>query len=569
MTAAQAPRPRSDGDAEGLIDVLIVGAGPVGLTLANQLGGYGLSTVVVERGASLIDYPRGVGMDDESLRVFQAIGLVDEIRQHTTPDQYLRFMTAKGRCFASVEPKTREFGWPRRNAFVQPLIDKVLLQGTTRFSSVKVIFNCELLDFAQELDHVRAEVRDDTGKIRHLHCRFIVGCDGGRSTVRKILNIAFEGKTDSTRWVVIDIQNDPLAIPDAYLHCIPSRPYVTMALPHGIRRCEFMVLSDETDEELCTPQGLQKLLGAVLPKPEAADVIRSRVYTHHARLAARFGAGRALLAGDAAHLMPVWQGQGYNSGIRDASNIAWKLAAVVRGLAPESLLESYEQERRSHAAAMIAISVLVGGIFAPRSKVLAALRDAVSLLLNAIPSAKSYITQMRFKPMPRYERGVVLHAEPEKTADKNSPVGRLFIQPRVGTADGETRMLDDAIGDWFAVLTWAIDPRSYLDEAARAFWQRNNARFLTIVPQNQLKEAQRHERASDLVILGDIDQSLKDWFGRHRKSVVVLRPDRFVAAAAIPVDFQLVSRHFMTIFPGGRMEAPSAQPQTRNNNVAV
>jgi 3-(3-hydroxy-phenyl)propionate hydroxylase len=214
------------------------------------------------------------------------------------------------------------------------------------------------------------------------------------------------------------------------------------------------------------------------------------------------------------------------------------------------LLESYEQERRSHAAAMIAISVLVGRIFAPRSKVLAALRDAVSLLLNAIPSAKSYITQMRFKPMPRYERGVVLHAEPEKTADKNSPVGRLFIQPRVGTADGETRMLDDAIGDWFAVLTWAIDPRSYLDEVARAFWQRINARFLTIVPQNQLKEAQRHERASDLVILGDIDQSLKDWFGRHRKSVVVLRPDRFVAAAAIPVDFQLVSRHFMTIFPG-------------------
>jgi 3-(3-hydroxy-phenyl)propionate hydroxylase len=556
VTAEQLPGPGPGGEVERLIDVLIVGAGPVGLTLANQLGGYGLSAMVVERGASLIDYPRGVGMDDESLRVFQAIGLVEEIRQHTTPDQYLRFLTAKGRCFASVEPRTREFGWPRRNAFIQPLIDKVLLQGTKRFPNVEVIFDRELTDFVEQSDHVRAQLRDNSGEIRNVHCRFIVGCDGGRSTVRKILNIAFEGKTDSTRWVVIDIKNDPLAIPDAYLHCIPSRPYVTMALPHGIRRCEFMALADETDEELCTPQGLRKLLGIVLPEPEAAEVIRARVYTHHARLAARFRVGRGLLAGDAAHLMPVWQGQGFNSGIRDANNIAWKLAAIVRGLAPESLLESYEQERRSHAAAMIAISVLVGRIFAPSSNVLAALRDTISLLLNAIPSAKSYITQMRFKPMPRYERGVVLHPNPDRATDKNSPVGRLFIQPRVGTSEGGTLMLDDALGDWFAILTWAIDPRGYLDHTSRAFWQKLNARFVTIVPHVQLKEMQRREGASDLMILSDVDQTLKDWFGRHRTSIVVLRPDRFVAAATTPIDFREVTRHFMTIFSNGQIKSP-------------
>ena len=394
------------------------------------------------------------------------------------------------------------------------------------------MFDCELMNFAEQPDYVRAEVRDSVGRGRYLRSRFIVGCDGGRSTVRKILGIAFEGKTDSTRWVVIDIKKDPLAIPDAYLHCDPSRPYVTMALPHGIRRCEFMALANETDEELCSPQGLQKLLGLVLRDPQMVEVIRTRVYTHHARLAARFHLGRGLLAGDAAHLMPVWGGQGYNSGIRDANNIAWKLAAIVRGLAPHSLLDSYEQERRNHAAAMIALSVLMGRIFSPRNKVLAGFRDVASSLLNAIPSAKNYIMQMRFKPMPRYERGIVVHGGSGRAIDKDSPVGRLFVQPRVATADGKTLMLDDAIGDWFAIVTWAVDPRGYLDTETRDFWRRLGARFVTIVPQTQLKCEQGPD---DLLILGDIDQTLKDWFGRHRKSLIVLRPDKFVAAAA-PAD---------------------------------
>src|SRR5262249_19716564 len=149
---------------------------------------------------------------------------------------------------------------------------------------------------------------------------------------------------------------------------IPARPYVSMALPHGVRRVEFMVLGNETEEQLCSPEGARKLLRIVMPKPEQADIIRSRVYTHHARLARRFREGRALLAGDAAQLMPVWQGQGYNSGIRDANNIAWKIALIRRGLADAALLDSYDVERRAHAAAMIQLSVIAGRIFSPTRK---------------------------------------------------------------------------------------------------------------------------------------------------------------------------------------------------------
>lgn len=509
-------------------DVLIVGAGPVGLTLANFLGIYGVRATVVERGETLIDYPRGVGMDDECLRVFQAIGLVDEVRKHTTPDQWLRFLTARGRCFASIEPRTREFGWPRRNAFIQPLVDRVLFAGLARFSHVDIRFGQTLEDFRETDGGIVATLKDNNGESVAVSAQLIVGADGGRSTVRKILDIPFEGETESTRWLVVDIRNDPIAVPDAYLHCIPARPYVSMALPHGVRRVEFMVLEDETEEQLCSPEGTRKLLRAVMPNPAQADVIRSRVYTHHARLAGRFRKGRALLAGDAAHLMPVWQGQGYNSGIRDANNIAWKLTLIRRGLAGTALLDTYDTERREHAAAMIQLSVIAGRIFSPTNRWIAALRDGLTLVLNAIPRVQNYFLQMRFKPMPRYTEGVVVHDRVEGKIATSSPVGRLFIQPDVALKSGKTAKLDDAIGPWFAVVAWAVDPAQHMSEQTRAFWARLGARFVTVMPVVQMTA---HEAASDQTqVLGD-SGPLKEWFGAHKLSFVILRPDRFVAAA--------------------------------------
>lgn len=519
-------------DADDHTDVAIVGAGPVGLTLANLLGHYGIRAVVIERGYELIDYPRGVGMDDECLRVFQAIGLVDDVRRHTTPDQWVRFLTARGRCFASVEPRTREFGWPRRNAFIQPLVDSVLLDGLARFRDIRVLFDHTLMSFSQDRNGVALTLQGKDGATRSLRSRYIVGCDGGRSTVRKIADVAFDGKTESTRWVVIDLRNDPIGIPDAYLYCIPSRPYVSIALPHGIRRLEFLVFGDESEEELCSPDGVQRLLRIVLPRPAEADIIRSRVYTHHARLAAKFRVERALLAGDAAHLMPVWQGQGYNSGIRDASNIAWKLAAVIKGLSSDALLDSYDLERREHAAAMISISVTAGRIFSPTSRFVAALRDGLTLALNAIPPVKNYFLQMKFKPMPRYVSGVVVHDAGADSIPKASPVGRLFIQPDVTTDRGNTLKFDDAVGNWFAIVAWTIDPRQYMNQKTLDYWTRLGARFVTVLPTVQMSVAMKNGVRDDLLLVGDTTGQLKEWFGRQGASLIVIRPDRFVAAAA-------------------------------------
>ena len=285
--------------------------------------------------------------------MFQAVGLADRVLPHTTPNHAMRFVTGGGRCFASIEPRTDEFGWSRRNAFIQPLADRILFEGLERFPNTSVLFSHAVSAFSQKDRGVALTVKDGQGAEREIRAAYLVAADGGNSFVRRALEIPFEGRTKPNQWIVVDVRNDPLGTPHVYMHCDPERPYVSAALPHGIRRFEFMVMPGETEEELSKPEAMAALMRKVVPDPDRVDYIRRRVYTHNARLASTFRVGRILLAGDAAHIMPVWQGQGYNSGMRDAGNLAWKLALVARGLATERLLDTYTLERRSHARSMI------------------------------------------------------------------------------------------------------------------------------------------------------------------------------------------------------------------------
>ncbi|GAA4026708.1 bifunctional 3-(3-hydroxy-phenyl)propionate/3-hydroxycinnamic acid hydroxylase [Actimicrobium antarcticum] len=518
-------------------DVVIVGAGPVGLLTANYLGAQGINVIVIDGGSALIDYPRGVGMDDECLRSFQAVGLSDAVLPHTTSFHWMRFVTGSGRCFASIEPRTDEFGWPRRNAFIQPLADRVLLDGLARYPHVSVRFSHTLESFTQDANSVTLRVKTPDGDTR-ISARYLVGADGGRSTVRKVLDIPFEGKTDANRWVVIDLRNDPLGTPNAYMHCDPARPYVSIALPHGIRRFEFMLFPGEAEGDVVSPETLRLMLSRVLPDPDRIDMIRARVYTHNGRLAARFRQDRAILAGDAAHIMPVWQGQGYNSGMRDATNLGWKLAMVINGLADDALLDTYGEERREHAAAMIALSQTAGKIFSPTNRAVAALRDGVTWLLNYIPPVKRYFVEMRFKPMPRYRSGALVYPAGVDTA---SPVGRMFIQPRVTTDIVALPVkLDEVLGTSFAIVCWGNDPTYWMSAETRQLWQRLGTRIISVRPNTQLA----HELARQpegVTIVADTDGRLKEWFGNHSASVVFLRPDRFVAGMCLPQQIDAMS----------------------------
>lgn len=512
-------------------DFLVVGAGPVGLTLANILGLQGIRTVVVEERDTLIDYPRGVGLDDEALRTFQSIGLADRVLPHTVPNQILRFMDAKRRVLAEMAPPDARFGWPKRNGFVQPLVDAELLAGLDRFDHVQVRWGSPMAGCREDADGVTVELGggvENNGDTTRLRARYVVGCDGGRSMTRRVMGVSFDGTTSSTRWLVVDIANDPLGHPNSEVGADPERPYASISIAHGIRRFEFMIHADETDEQAEDPAFLQQMLARMVPHPDRVDVIRRRVYTHHSRIAGAFRRGRLLLAGDAAHLMPVWQGQGYNSGIRDAANLGWKLAAVVSGRADDKLLDTYDVERRKHARAMIDLSTMVGRVISPTNRRVAGARDLLVRSASIVPSLKRYVLEMRFKPMPRYEHGAVVHAEPGRS---DSPVGTLFIQPRVDTRDRQDVLLDDVLGTWFAVLCWNNNPRTLLGEAAFASWKALGARFFALRPVTQLHWTGHDD--PDVVIVGDRRGDLKAWFDTHSDSVLFLRPDRCVAGACI------------------------------------
>ena len=517
-------------------EVAIIGAGPVGLTIANYLSKQGVQVTVVEQLDSLIDYPRAIGIDDESLRTIQSLGLVDQVLPHTTPNHAMRFLTPKGHCFADIQPLTREFGFSRRNAFIQPQVDSVLLQGLKQYEHTQVLFARTLEEFSQDANGVTLKIHSKDQTQETIHAKYLIACDGGNSVVRRTLNIGFDGKTAPNQWIVIDIENDPLATPHIYLCCDPVRPYVSAALPHGIRRFEFMVMPGETQEELSKPENIAKLLSKVLPTTDGIEVIRQRVYTHNARIADKFRVDRILLAGDAAHIMPVWQGQGYNSGMRDAFNLAWKVALVVQGKAGANLLDTYQIERKDHAQAMINLSVMAGHVLAPPKKWHGFVRDGIAYALNYIKPIKQYLLEMRFKPMPKYSDGALV-----QDTRKDSPVGKMFIQPNIQLENGQTVLLDEVLGNDFAVIAWGVDPKWGINEANMKKWQSLGVKFIQVIPAVQLSNDQR-KTFENVITIGDAGTEIRTWFGKTDQAIAILRPDRFVAALAIPQTMNTMSQ---------------------------
>ncbi|MCX6499395.1 MAG: bifunctional 3-(3-hydroxy-phenyl)propionate/3-hydroxycinnamic acid hydroxylase [Arthrobacter sp.] len=534
-------------------EILIVGAGPAGLMLANILGTYGRDVTVLEARDELIDYPRGVGLDDESFRTIQTVGLVDTVLPHTNPQHIMRLVNGAGKVILVNNPQTQEFGWDRKHGFIQPEVDKALYEGLSRFGKVRVLFGHKVEDVAEDADGITATavltLPDGSVEERRFRSQYLVGCEGGTSPTRKRLGISFEGESPATRWLVVDVSNDPLGTPNVFLGADPKRPYVSIGLPHAVRRWEFMLHDDETEEQVTDPAYVDSLLRDHVPDPAALQFIRRRVFTHHARVAGTFRKGRQLIAGDAAHLMPVWMGQGWNSGMRDATNLGWKLASVVSGQAEDDLLDTYTTERKEHAKAMVDLSLTFGKIIKITNPVGAAARDAAAAVLNQFPQAKSYFSDMKFKPMPRYEHGVLADPTtqepgraralltsklvPIRTANSRvSPVGRQFPQPRVNSKDASNILLDDAIGNWWSLIVWGNSPTDVLPEKSLRRLRTLGAQLVCILPETQRDWAEKY-MDPEVLVLGDHTGRMKKWFDDRPTPMVFLRPDRFVAGACL------------------------------------
>jgi len=506
-------------------EILIVGAGPTGLTLANILGRAGIKTIIIDRKQSTVAEPRAVSIDDESLRTMQAIGLADEVLRDVVTGYGVHYFTKPGgRCFGKVVPTLSDYGFPRRNAFRQPLFEATLKQGLSRFPDVQVRFLHDLVSFEDTGNGVQAVVSTAGQGTRNIQARYLIACDGGRSPVREMLKIPMSGTTFKSRWLVIDIEQDDDVFWQTRVYCDARRPIVEVPGPHQTRRFEILIHPHEDAEAMMRPEQVMAFLRP-FRNGKPTNIVRQVIYTFHARMAERWRSGNVFLAGDAAHLTPPYAGQGMNSGVRDAHNLGWKLAAVVKGTLPDDVLNSYETERRDHAWALIRLALNLGAVMAPRSRLHGWAFSTFFSLAGYLPPLRDYFLQMRFKPKPRYIDGLLA---PGYAAGGTDLCGTMLPQPCVCTDAAADVPLDDLAGDNFALIGYGEQALEQLSSLSDPLWARLKARRIAILPATAGRITLEHANVTICYAQPGTSSAL---FERLGTDIVLMRPDRYAAGS--------------------------------------
>ena len=425
-------------------DVGIIGYGPVGATLANLLGQSGISTVALEREASAYHLPRAVALDGEGMRLFQTMGLAGDLLPLVNVSRNIRHVSADGKLLLLIARSgTGPEGWHNAYRFYQPELEDVLRKGAARFPCVDVRTRSDAFAIDEATDHVRIRYENlAAGALAEVTARYVVGCDGARSTVRRFMGAELHDLRSHERWIVLDMILDepPDGVPeaadetgrviDAIQYCDPARPTTFVPMPGRRHRWEFMLMPHDDPATITRPESIYQLLKPWKIEPSRSKIERAVVYTFHSALSTRWRRDRLLLAGDAAHQMPPFLGQGMCSGLRDAANLAWKLREVIAGRTPEDVLDTYETERMEHVRAYIELAVELGGVIQTTDPDKAKKRDR-DLIAN--PTMLRPITPLL---------GPGLHG------DASPPAAARAAQPRL--PDG--RLLDDLVGYRFAVL---------------------------------------------------------------------------------------------------------------------
>jgi 3-(3-hydroxy-phenyl)propionate hydroxylase len=404
--------------------VAIIGCGPVGALLANLLGLAGVETSVHEVSLDPYPLPRACHLDAEIMRIFQGAGLSEQIEHLVEPSRGMEFVGADGLRLFAYEDFERSpiLGWCEDYVFQQPELDRVLREGLNRFPNVELNLGSEITD----LGAVDAE--------------FIVACDGASSATRRSLNIGLSDWGFDQYWLVVDLMfDDDPGLPSIIQQvCDPNRPATYVPSAHGHYRWEFRLLEGESHREFEEHQKVRELLRPWIPD-DGGEIVRAAAYRFHAVVAERWRDGRVFLAGDSAHQMPPFIGQGMCSGIRDAANLAWKLKSVLKLGAPESLLDSYEVERRSHVESCIAMSIEAGQI--------------VSGQVAKLPATDADEAD-RWSRLPPLTEGVF-------SVGIDSRIGHQARQPKV-LANGTSLLLDDLGGaDWYLLSRVSYEARSW------------------------------------------------------------------------------------------------------------
>lgn len=490
-----------------MFDVAIIGFGPTGAVAAGLLGLQGVRTLVCDASTEVYDKPRAIALDHEIMRVFQQLGIAQELQPFTEPFTNSEFYGVEGqliKCMSTVPPP-HPLGYTPSLVFTQPAMESILRSRVSSMPSVQVNLGQKVTDLKQDSTSVTICMEDPQGHKRHVSARYVVACDGASSFVRKQLGVPLEDLGFDEPWLVVDVLvNDKglKKLPKVSVqYCEPQRPCTYVIGPQNHRRWELAINPGEDPRQMATPEATWQLLSRWL-QPDEAQIWRQASYQFHALVAKEWRQHRVFIAGDAAHQQPPFLGQGMCQGIRDAANLCWKLVAVLQQRASEALLDTYATERKAHVIELTSRIKGIGQLVGQRDLHKARERDA-RLLAEC---------GGQVKPTPRQNVQPALVAGCLDTSG-HAAVGTLFPQAWI-EQDGSRVRMDDGLGcGWRLFLQRDAD--AGCEQAAAHLAPGLNLRV------HHLNDPRFQE----------LEGVLASWFERMACQVALVRPDHYVYGA--------------------------------------
>lgn len=511
-------------------EVIIVGAGPTGVLAANLLGRYGVHALVIDKEMDILDIPRAVGICEEGSRIMDSAGLLDDSTDQFHVINAIQFVDENLKSKFHADADWRKDGYRAIRMFHQPDLEGTMRAALERYDNVDLWLGVELQSFCDSKDSVVVRVNGEKGE-QSLRCRYLIGCDGASSQVRKTLHIGFSGSTYPQDWVILDIENNPIANHDVAFSINPHRPSVTMPGPNGRRRWEFVVKPDDDVEDIFDNKNIMRLL-APWGNMSNVTIARKAVYTFHARTAERFQKGNVFLMGDAAHITPPFAGQGMMAGLRDAYNLCWKLRAVLHGDAGSQLLSTYEQERIPQSKQIIGLAQFIGGVVLPQKKIPAAIRDAVFKVLGWL-GLHSDARGLPIRKLPNHINGSLAR---HLLISKFRKLGTELPQFDLETCCGRRVPSDKLFDCKFRAIGWNTDPTTFLQESTLQRWRSMGGEVST------LTSGEKFETAGDLLL--DRTQHYRETFAGGKR-ILVMRPDKMIVLNCRPAGLDKALNNYL------------------------